>query len=228
MSRFHAEANEDVAACTTVIDLKLVNLAVAGQVLLEDAAVILHPGRVYGLTGRNGVGKSTLLRQLAVPGKLIPQHVRTLLVEQEDAGDSRTALQTVVEADTNLGTLLAAESLIQAALDSGDEVRAATAVAEIRAQRLRAEAERLGRLVDRTSGARGQSHRMRWIQVEKDARRADQALASIRFSGGSPSSGREENKEEVEEEEGNKEEEVEEEEEGNKEVEAEEEDGEKE
>ena len=35
-----------------------------GANLLEDASFVLVPGRKYGLIGRNGTGKSTLLRHL--------------------------------------------------------------------------------------------------------------------------------------------------------------------
>ncbi|KAL3816156.1 hypothetical protein ACHAXA_001643 [Cyclostephanos tholiformis] len=54
------------------------------RVLLNDAYLKLLPGRVYSLIGRNGVGKSTLLRRMAackIPG--FPPHVTTMLVPQE-------------------------------------------------------------------------------------------------------------------------------------------------
>lgn len=47
------------------VDLKRVNVAINGKELLASATLRLHEGRHYGLVGRNGVGKSTLLSRMA-------------------------------------------------------------------------------------------------------------------------------------------------------------------
>jgi ATP-binding cassette subfamily F protein 3 len=57
------------------------------RVLLSDARLKLLPGRVYSLIGRNGVGKSSLLKRMSagrIPG--FPPHIATLLVPQEVLG----------------------------------------------------------------------------------------------------------------------------------------------
>jgi len=57
------------------------------KVLLSDAYLKLLPGRVYTLIGRNGVGKSSLLKRISaqkIPG--FPPHVTSLLVPQEVFG----------------------------------------------------------------------------------------------------------------------------------------------
>ena len=57
------------------------------KVLLNDATLKMLPGKVYSLIGRNGVGKSTLLRRITdckIPG--FPPHVSTMLVPQEVIG----------------------------------------------------------------------------------------------------------------------------------------------
>jgi len=75
--------------------------------LLQDASCTLVGGRRYGLIGKNGVGKSTFLDALArreIPG--IPQ-VSIFYVRQEVAGDERTSLQWVIEADSERQDLLA-------------------------------------------------------------------------------------------------------------------------
>ena len=54
------------------------------QVLLEDTTLKLLSGHVYGLLGRNGVGKTTLLRRIQsgkIPG--FPPHIATLYIPQE-------------------------------------------------------------------------------------------------------------------------------------------------
>ena len=55
-----------------------------GKEILKQTHVDLIHGRIYGLLGRNGVGKSFLLSQLAtknIPG--IPPNTRILYLEQE-------------------------------------------------------------------------------------------------------------------------------------------------
>lgn len=49
-------------------------------------------GRKYGLIGRNGVGKSSLLYALARGDFEIPEHLQVLLVEQEMIGNHKTPL----------------------------------------------------------------------------------------------------------------------------------------
>ena len=49
----------------------------------SGASLTLAHGRRYGLIGRNGVGKSTLLRHIAMREVPIPSHITILFVEQE-------------------------------------------------------------------------------------------------------------------------------------------------
>mmetsp|Transcript_10259 Transcript_10259/g.25133 ORF Transcript_10259/g.25133 Transcript_10259/m.25133 type:complete len:638 (+) Transcript_10259:58-1971(+) len=69
------------------------------KVLLNDAYLKLLPGRVYTLIGRNGVGKSSLLKRISagkIPG--FPPHIASLLVPQEVFGhDDLTPLDILVE-----------------------------------------------------------------------------------------------------------------------------------
>lgn len=69
--------------------------------LLSDAHLQLRRGVRYGLCGRNGVGKSSLLRVIA-EGRLVgfPYDVISVhYVQQEADGDERTVLQTLLDAD---------------------------------------------------------------------------------------------------------------------------------
>ena len=52
--------------------------------MLQDATVTMAFGRRYGLVGRNGTGKTTLLRAMASHQiKGIPENCQILHVEQE-------------------------------------------------------------------------------------------------------------------------------------------------
>lgn len=56
-------------------------------------------GRRYGFVGRNGLGKTTLLRAISKRELFIPSHVTVLHVEQEVVGDDTNAVDSVLEAD---------------------------------------------------------------------------------------------------------------------------------
>ncbi|EED89540.1 predicted protein, partial [Thalassiosira pseudonana CCMP1335] len=69
------------------------------KLLLQDAYLKLLPGKVYSLIGRNGVGKSTLLKRIAskkIPG--FPPHITSLLVPQEVfGGEELTPVEYVLD-----------------------------------------------------------------------------------------------------------------------------------
>ncbi|KAK9867268.1 hypothetical protein WJX84_007223 [Apatococcus fuscideae] len=68
-------------------DLQLENFSVSngGAELIEDASLMMAHGRRYGLVGRNGTGKTTLLRAMAAHQiKGIPETCQILHVEQEE------------------------------------------------------------------------------------------------------------------------------------------------
>ena len=90
-------------------DFRLENFSVSngGLDLIEDATVILANGRKYGLIGRNGTGKTTLLRHIAahaLPG--IPAAASILHVEQEVTGGDASVLQCVLESDVERSALI--------------------------------------------------------------------------------------------------------------------------
>lgn len=53
------------------------------RVLLQGADISLAFGRRYGFVGRNGLGKTTLLRMISAGQLRIPSHITVLHVEQE-------------------------------------------------------------------------------------------------------------------------------------------------
>ncbi|NXY91694.1 ABCF3 protein, partial [Alcedo cyanopectus] len=88
-------------------------------VLLAGADLNLAFGRRYGLVGRNGLGKTTLLKMIASRSLRIPSHISILHVEQEVAGDETPALQSVLECDTTRESLLREERDLTAKVNAG-------------------------------------------------------------------------------------------------------------
>ncbi|KAF8633993.1 hypothetical protein AX15_001168 [Amanita polypyramis BW_CC] len=81
------------------IHLASIDVNFASNRILSGASLTLAYGRRYGLIGRNGVGKSTLLRHIAMREVPIPPHITILFVEQEVVGDDTKAIDSVLKAD---------------------------------------------------------------------------------------------------------------------------------
>eukprot|EP00038_Savillea_parva_P002367 m.113733 g.113733 ORF g.113733 m.113733 type:complete len:819 (-) comp10814_c1_seq2:62-2518(-) len=175
LSRFDMEFNEQTF---TGIDLDGVNISIDGRELL-DGDLHLRRGRRYGLVGQNGSGKSTLLRAMAdkrIPGW--PQSLRVLLVEQEDIGDDRSAVESVMSAAGDIVLLQKKEAILSAASEKGpDECKLALlkldtmkAAEELRlAQLLSAKTSRMrGKVADRALVEREEEHAAA-VQLESSA-----------------------------------------------------------
>ncbi|XP_058044430.1 ATP-binding cassette sub-family F member 3 [Ahaetulla prasina] len=102
-------------------DVRIENFDVSfgERVLLTGADLNLAYGRRYGLVGRNGLGKTTLLKMIASRNLRIPSHISILHVEQEVAGDETPALQSVLECDTVREGLLKEEKELTGRVNSG-------------------------------------------------------------------------------------------------------------
>ncbi|KAH8101533.1 P-loop containing nucleoside triphosphate hydrolase protein [Cristinia sonorae] len=134
------------------IHLPSIDVNFASNRILSGASLTLAHGRRYGLIGRNGVGKSTLLRHIAMREVPIPAHITILFVEQEIIGDDTTALESVLKADVWRDILLKEEATLNATLSEldreGDEKRfedareeAQSRLAEVHARLSEMEAE---------------------------------------------------------------------------------------
>ncbi|EIW86252.1 hypothetical protein CONPUDRAFT_114395 [Coniophora puteana RWD-64-598 SS2] len=134
------------------IHLPSIDVNFGSNRILSGASLTLAYGRRYGLIGRNGVGKSTLLRHVAFREVPIPAHITILFVEQEIVGDDTTALDSVLKADVWRDHLLKEEAMLNAKLgeleQENDEKRfddareeAQTRLAEVHARLSDMEAE---------------------------------------------------------------------------------------
>ena len=103
------------------IHLPSVSLSYEGNELLVDSKMDIVKGHRYGLLGKNGVGKSTLLRQLAaglIPG--LPREMIIRMVKQQVEGrDDQTTLEALVEADEYRTELLQVQEEVEQKIDSG-------------------------------------------------------------------------------------------------------------
>src|SRR4051812_37069335 len=96
-----------------MLQLDDVTLRIGGRPLLEGASLQLPAGQRAALIGRNGTGKSTLLRLVA--GELQPDRgsvrlqavARIGMVAQEAPGGEATPLEAVLAADRERVQLLA-------------------------------------------------------------------------------------------------------------------------
>uniref|UniRef100_A0A3P8V8R5 ATP-binding cassette sub-family F member 3 n=1 Tax=Cynoglossus semilaevis TaxID=244447 RepID=A0A3P8V8R5_CYNSE len=102
-------------------DIRIENFDVSfgERCLLQGAELSLATGRRYGLIGRNGLGKTTLLKMLASRNLRVPAHISILHVEQEVAGDDTRALDSVLQSDTVREDLLQEEKRLNARIANG-------------------------------------------------------------------------------------------------------------
>ena len=100
------------------IKLDAFDISFAGKRILTDANLTLAFGRRYGLIGRNGIGKSTLLRNIARRDLPVPDQIAILHVEQELAGDDTPAVQAVLRSDEFREHLLKEEARLTEAMNA--------------------------------------------------------------------------------------------------------------
>jgi len=84
-------------------DIKIPNVdlkAPDGTELLVNTEFILNQGRRYGLVGRNGIGKSTLLREIGhYKMEKFPKNLKVLMVEQEIVGNDLKPVEWVLSSN---------------------------------------------------------------------------------------------------------------------------------
>lgn len=99
---------------TAMLQIANMTYRIAGRALFEGASATLPAGSKCGFVGRNGTGKTTLFR--LITGEIapesgdvtVPANLRIGQVAQEAPGTDRSLLETVLEADTERSSLLAA------------------------------------------------------------------------------------------------------------------------
>uniref|UniRef100_A0A3P9QDZ5 ATP binding cassette subfamily F member 3 n=1 Tax=Poecilia reticulata TaxID=8081 RepID=A0A3P9QDZ5_POERE len=115
------ESRADQSGKNRSYDIRIENFDISfgERCLLQGAELSMASARRYGLIGRNGLGKTTLLKMLASRNLRVPAHISILHVEQEVAGDDTIALQSVLESDTQREDLLGEERRLNARIANG-------------------------------------------------------------------------------------------------------------
>ncbi|KAI0584562.1 Uup ATPase component ABC transporter with duplicated ATPase domain protein [Pyrenophora tritici-repentis] len=177
-SRYALDAVD--APASKEILVKDLSIAVANRELLSHSTLHLVEARHYVLVGRNGTGKSTLLKAIAnglIPG--IPWSTRILLLGQtrdehleDDMGrlklESETVLQHVVRSDRTRECYLREEKMLREAFaDSVDSMAAVRAHRRIGHDRLALQLKECHRIAERRSGARGKQARKELVKLEE-------------------------------------------------------------
>jgi ATP-binding cassette subfamily F protein 3 len=100
------------------IHLENVDISFGNKQLLSGADCTLSYGRRYGLVGRNGLGKTTLLKMISCGQLKIPSNIRLLSVEQEVEGDETLVLDSVLACDYKRESLLREERELREQIDN--------------------------------------------------------------------------------------------------------------
>ncbi|OAL54758.1 P-loop containing nucleoside triphosphate hydrolase protein [Pyrenochaeta sp. DS3sAY3a] len=186
-SRYALDAVD--APASKEILIKDLSISVANRELLNRTTLHLVESRHYVLVGRNGTGKSTLLKAVGdglVPG--IPWSTRILLLGQtretdtEDEMDklsliSETVLQHVVRSDRVRERYVKEAKILGEAIDnSTDPMAPVRAYRRIAHERLALQLKEGHRIAERRSGARGKLARKELIKLEERFEESEKRL----------------------------------------------------
>lgn len=174
-SRFHMETLE---TASQDVDLRGVHLAVGDRELLTSAHLRLTAGHRYGLLGRNGIGKSTLLKAMGM-GLMVgfPKNLRCLYVDQlEGMGPEQRVVEVVLGADVAAQRAQRDSEALETALEGGDGADIARTLRQLQMDRLVDEVGEAQQTAERRSGERGLAARQALVAAEARLQLAQQAL----------------------------------------------------
>lgn len=175
-SRYALDAVD--APASKEILVKDLSISVADRELLSHVTLHLVEARHYVLVGRNGTGKSTLLRAIGeglVPG--IPWSTRILLLGQTREAEleeqleelrvgEETVLQHVVRSDRVRERYAGEARALSVAIEqSADPMAPVRALRKVLHERMALRLKEAHRIAERRSGARGKLARKELIKV---------------------------------------------------------------
>ncbi|KAH7341316.1 P-loop containing nucleoside triphosphate hydrolase protein [Rhizoctonia solani] len=186
-SRFHVDT---LTTLSKEIDLHQVNISIGTRDILVDAHLRLKAGVKYGLVGRNGQGKSTILKALAdkiIPG--VTENLRILLVGQvegalsfdsnEDKTQS-TVVQVVIRSDSRRETAMWEFKTLTTGLESESEIQLLETLVTLRHARALKQLELAQKIATKRSGTRGADARKQLLMYEKEVVELESELNSVK------------------------------------------------
>ncbi|CAG8943979.1 unnamed protein product [Penicillium salamii] len=148
----------------------------AGRELISDAHLRFKAGVHYGLLGRNGTGKSTLLRAMAeklIPG--IPHATRIAILQQTDEQEEsygavlnqdKTVLESVLSSDESRNESVRMADFLSKSFETEDPMQPVRAIRKIRHQKAEKHLFLAHKNAGLKSGARG-------LQARKELKAAE-------------------------------------------------------
>jgi ATP-binding cassette subfamily F protein 1 len=99
--------HDKLVSSSTAISINNFDLSIAGKQLFKDSKLSIQSNTIYGLIGKNGSGKSSLLKQLYSIQNEIKTNkdsvkIDTLYVEQEIKLDERNPLDFILDSNSKL------------------------------------------------------------------------------------------------------------------------------
>ncbi|KAG8737784.1 hypothetical protein FRC10_007811 [Ceratobasidium sp. 414] len=156
-----------------------VNISIGNRDILVDAHLRLKANVRYGLVGRNGQGKSTILKALAekiIPG--VPENIRILLVGQVDdslldptkSSAQATVVEVVVKSDSRREYAMWEYKTLSTALESDSEIQLVEALVTLRHSRASKDLEIAQKIASKRSGTRGAEARKQLLAAVKEGK----------------------------------------------------------
>ncbi|KAI1079471.1 P-loop containing nucleoside triphosphate hydrolase protein [Whalleya microplaca] len=158
-----------------------------GTEILNNAKLRLKAGQRYALVGRNGTGKSTLLKAIAeklIPG--VPEQTRVVILQQTNIGDvdtsetsqsqghvasdsrdARTVLEEVIERATSKQEVQKEIEILSRGIESSDPLGSLRSSRKVHYERLQKELFLKDKDARLRSGARGLQARKALIAMER-------------------------------------------------------------
>ncbi|KAK0202880.1 ATP-binding cassette, sub-family F, member 3 [Desarmillaria ectypa] len=178
-SRFHVDAMD--APTSKEIDIHDLSISIGGKEILAHTGLKLQENVHYVLVGRNGIGKSILMRSLAegrIPG--VSWDLRMLLLGQNvlagtafdpvtaSAGQSTapTVFSHVISSDSRRRRALEDAQALSEALESTSPLDIVITVREIEHEQLERKLAEMKEIASHRSGARGAKARKELIAAE--------------------------------------------------------------
>jgi ATPase subunit of ABC transporter with duplicated ATPase domains len=168
-------------------------MSLGNRELLSHASFSLQRGRHYVLHGKNGIGKSTLLRAIAtdqIPS--IPRGVKVLLLGQTESNFENelakldisadtaepTVLEYVLRSDKDRERLMKEEALLSTAIEAAatDPMAGVRAYRKVSLDRLQRERDQARQIQLLRSDGRGAQFRKVLLKLEEDLRVAEASL----------------------------------------------------